>query len=268
MASWAPLGVPAIALTRRDWDFLCDQLRSTTAVLDYLSRAAAESPVPLGDEPVRYYEFAAADAEAQPAKMDTDRIGAGGTLFSAPLLPQAPAGDDGTRAHQMVRLVLEDVALSPLDGLLTEANRFTVLSDLDRLPVSARAEWGHLLLDMLHDVPEVHAEHVTWRFRRVLDQTLAQQLIVGAATRFGRDIQVAFTAFVQLRHHEVSIRTGRRQESSAIGVLLTPRHDGTRPWDTSVVRVHGDLELTEDDLRVYRETWDRTTADAAVVEDA
>ncbi|MFD6115486.1 hypothetical protein ACFWG0_36110 [Streptomyces yangpuensis] len=102
----------------------------------------------------------------------------------------------------------------------------------------------------------------------MLDRPLAQQLIVGAATRLGRDIQVAFTAFVQLRHHEGSTGTGRRQESSAIGVLLTPLYDGTRPWQTSPVRVHADREPTGDDLSVHRETWDRTTADGAVADDA
>ncbi|MFB8398296.1 hypothetical protein [Streptomyces yangpuensis] len=108
------------------------------------------------------------------------------------------------------------------------------------------------------------------RFRRMLDRPLAQRLFVGAATRLGRDIPVAFTAFVQLRHHEGSTGTSRRQESSAIGVLLTPLYDGTRPWQTSPspVRVHADRELTEDDLSVHRETWDRTTADGAVADDA
>lgn len=77
---------------------------------------------------------------------------------------------------------------------------------------------------------------------------LAQQLILGAATRLGRDIQVAFTAFVQLRHHEGSTGTGRRQECP--------------------VRVHADREPTEDAPRVHRETWDRTTADGAVADDA
>lgn len=67
ICSLEPIGIPAIALTRRDWDFLFDQLRSTTAVLDYLFRAAAKSAVALGEEPVRYYEFAAADAEGSPA---------------------------------------------------------------------------------------------------------------------------------------------------------------------------------------------------------
>ncbi|MFD9475200.1 hypothetical protein [Streptomyces nojiriensis] len=255
--TWQPLGMPAIALTRRDWDFLFNQLRSTTAVLDYLFRAAAEPAVPLGGEPLRYYEFAAADADTPPADMNTELVGAGGTLFSAPQLPQAPAGSDGTNVHRMIRIMLEDIALSPLQDSLTEHNRFTVLSDLDRLPVAARAEWGHLLLDMLRDVPEVPAGHCKWRFRRMLDADGTRQLIVGAATRFDRDVQAAFTAYVQLRHHEVTNRTGRTKESSALGVLLTPRHDGRRPWDTSTVRVHGDLELPPEDLQIYSEVWNQ-----------
>ncbi|MBT2610026.1 hypothetical protein J7I97_17555 [Streptomyces sp. ISL-87] len=264
--TWQPLGIPAIALTRRDWDFLFNQLRSTTAVLDYLFRAAAEPAVPLGEEPVRYYEFAAADVAAPPGDIDTELVGAGGTLFSAPQLPQAPAGSDGTNVHRVVRIILEDVALTPLGESLTERDRFTVLSDLDRLPVSSRAEWGHLLLDMLRDVPEVPEDHCKWRFRRLLDADGTRQLIVGAATRFDRDVQAAFTAYVQLRHHEVTSRTGRTEESSALGVLLTPRRDRHRPWDTTTVRVHGDLELPPEDLQVYSEAWNRAFDEGAVVD--
>ncbi|MFD9053542.1 hypothetical protein [Streptomyces zaomyceticus] len=264
-ARWQPTGMPSIALTRRDWDFLFGQLRSTTAVLDYLFRAAEEPAVPLGEEPVHYYELAAADAVAPPGEIDTDLVGEGGVLYSVPRLPQAPAGDDGTRAHLMIRFMLEDIALSPLVGLLTEANRHTVLCDLDRLPVAARTAWGHLLLDMLHDVPRVPAQQAKWRFRRQLDASGTRQLIVGAATRFDDDIRAAFTAFVQLRHHEVTSRTGRAEESSALGILLTPRHDELRPWDTSTVRVHGELDLPEEDLRTYRALWNRTAEDGSPV---
>ncbi|MFI2214929.1 hypothetical protein [Streptomyces sp. NPDC020141] len=265
IATWKPTGMPAIALTRRDWDFLFGQLRSTTAVLDYLFRAAKEPVTPLGQEPVRYYELAAADAATPPGEMDTDLVGEGGVLCSVPQLPQAPAGDDGTRVHLMIRFMLEDIALSPLAGLLAEANRHVVLSDLDRLPAGARADWGRLLLDMLDDVPQVPDEHTKWRFRRRLDADGARQLIVGAATRFDDAIRAAFTGYVELRHHEVTSRTGKAAESSALGILLTPRHDGLRPWDTTAVHVHGDLNLPEEDLRIYRKLWNRTAEDGSAV---
>lgn len=264
-ATWQPTGMPSIALTRRDWDFLFNQLRSTTAVLDYLFRAAKEPAVPIGEEPVRYYELAAADADTPPGDIDTDLVGEDGVLYSVPQLPQAPAGDDGTRAHLMIRFMLEDIALSPLADPLIEANRHTMLGDLDRLPVAARTEWGRLLLDMLDDVPKVPTEHTKWRFRRQLDADGTRQLIVGAATRFDNTIRTAFTSYVQLRHHEVTSRTGKAGESSTLGILLTPRHDGLRPWDTSTVRVHGDLELPEEDLRIYRSLWNHTAEDGSPV---
>ncbi|MEV8247486.1 hypothetical protein AB0R01_27525 [Streptomyces rochei] len=259
--SLKPIDMPAIALTRRDWDFLFDQLRSTTAVIDYLFRAADEEPVPLGEEPVRFYELAAADAAAPAKDIDTELVGPGGTLFSTPRLPQAPAGSDGTHAHLVIRIMLEDVATSFLRDSVAEADRITVLSDLDRLPVPARAEWGHLLLDMLRDVPEVPDEHCKWHFRRLLEDDGARQLIVGAATRFDPIVQASFSAYVQLRHHEVTARTGIAGESSTLGVLLTPRHDGVRPWDTNVVRVYGDLDLSEEEIQVYSEAWNRATED-------
>ncbi|MFD9379762.1 hypothetical protein ACFWBH_30310 [Streptomyces sp. NPDC059999] len=162
--------------------------------------------------------------------------------------------------------MLEDSALPPLQDSLTGRNRFTVLSDLDRLPVAAGVDWGHLLLDMLGDVPQVPADQCKWRFRRMFDADGTRQLIVSAATRFDRDVQAAFTAYVQLRRHEVTTRTGRTGGPSALGVLLTPRHDGRRPWDTSTVRVHGDLELPLEELRVYSEAWNRAFNEGDVVD--
>ncbi|MER5809066.1 hypothetical protein ABT143_12850 [Streptomyces sp. NPDC002033] len=264
--TWQPLGIPAIALTRRDWDFLFDQLRSTTAVLDYLFRAAGEPAVALGDEPVRYYQLAAADAETPPQDIDTELVGADGTLFSAPQLPQAPAGSDGTNAHRILRIILEDIALTPLRDPMTERDRFTVLSDLDLLPVAARAQWGHLLLDMLRDVPNVPEGHYKWRFRRLLHTNSSRQLIVGAATRFDPTIQAAFTTYVELRQHEVTERTGLAEESSTLGVLLTPRAAGHRPWDTSTVRVDGVLDLAPEDLQLYSNLWNRAFEDGDVID--
>ncbi|MGN5631043.1 hypothetical protein [Streptomyces sp. AC154] len=107
----------------------------------------------------------------------------------------------------MIRLLFEDIALSPLDPPLTEANRFALLHDLDRLPVGARTEWGHLLADMLRDVPEVPEEHCKWRFRRMLHEDDTRQLIFGAATLLDSRVKAAFQAYVLLRHHEVTTRT-------------------------------------------------------------
>lgn len=255
VAVWESIGMPAIALTRRDWDFLFDQLRSTTAVLDYLFRAADEPRVPLGDEAVRYYEFAAADAAAPPADIDTHLVGPGGRLHSTPLLPQAPAGVDGTHAHLVIRMVMEDIATSPLPEHASESDRHAALSDLDRLPVGVRAEWGRLLLDMLDDVTRVPDGDLKWRFRRQLNADASHQTLYACATHFDSSVQAAFGSYVQLRHHEVSERTGRPDDLATLGVMLTPNLNGRRPWETTMVRTYGPSGLTDEEINMYDQLW-------------
>lgn len=256
-----PIGIPAIALTRRDWDFLFDQLRSTTAVLDYLFRAAAEPPIALGEEPVRYYELAAADAEAPPGPLSSDVAELGGTHYSVPLLPQAPVGSDAT--HRVMRIFLEDVATSAVRGGIAEPDRLLVLSDIDKLPVGARAEWGQLLLDMLADVAEVPAGECKWRWRRSIDPSGTRQLIFGCATRFGPDVQAAFQSYVLLRHHQLHQQTGLAEQTSTLGVLLTPTTAGERPWDTTLLRTEGDNNLSTEEVEHYTQLWNPQPAETA-----
>ncbi|MFG2425986.1 hypothetical protein ACGFWD_44360 [Streptomyces sp. NPDC048448] len=111
---------PVIALLRRDWEFLFNQLRSNHAVVGYLHRVAASAPV-LGGEPERYYELAAADAEAVPRALAPSWARRGGQPLSVPLLPAAPAGSDDDEAHTMVRIILEDVASIPTGPAELEA---------------------------------------------------------------------------------------------------------------------------------------------------
>ncbi|MGW6457468.1 hypothetical protein ACWF94_16370 [Streptomyces sp. NPDC055078] len=257
VARWEPVGMPAIALTRRDWDFLFDHLRSTTAVLDYLFRAADEPAIALGDEPVRYYEFAAADADAPPGEVDTELVGPGGTLFSTPLLPQAPVGAGGNRAHLVTRMVMEDIATSPLPEGAGEAARLTVLADLDRLPVGVRAEWGQLLLDMLDDVAQVPEGDIKWRFRRQLSAAATRQTLYACASQFDTHVQEGFRWYVMLRHHEVAERTGRPDDLATVGVLLTPNYSGRRPWDTTMARIQGPSDLTPEEVIAFDQLWNR-----------
>lgn len=253
------LSVPAhqgstavIALLRRDWEFLFNQLRSTHAVVGYLHRAGATAPV-LGGEPERYYELAAADAEAVPGEFDPSWIRRGGRPRSVPLLPAAPAGSDDYEAHTMVRIILEDVATSPIGPAEREAWQ-RVLASLDSLPVGYRTDLGRFLLDALDVVTQAEEGTTVWRIRTFLAGPDWDQLGFAACSTLTDHTRAAFSAWLQLRHHERgqhSDLTGLR----SIGVLLTPRTDGYRDWDTSVVAVNGDSELTDDELRTYQDLF-------------
>jgi hypothetical protein len=64
----------------------------------------------------------------------------------------------------------------------------------------------------------------------------------------------AFSAWRRLRHQERGESTDLTRLTS-VGVLLTPRSDGYREWDTTVVAVSSNPELTDDELRTYQDLF-------------
>ncbi|WP_432973627.1 hypothetical protein [Dactylosporangium sp. CA-233914] len=69
---------------------------------DYLHRVGVSTEL-LGTEPQRYYELAAADAEAAALPTTPQHERYAGQRHSLPLLPAAPAGSDDNKA-QLARL--------------------------------------------------------------------------------------------------------------------------------------------------------------------
>lgn len=246
-----PDDVPIVVLLRRDWEFLFDQLRSTHAVVQYLFRVTAEDPVPLGDEPVRYYELAQADAEAPPGEL-TQALKSMGRVVSVPILPLQPAGRDEDRAHLLLRVVMEDIANCPI-GSAPEAVRVQVLAEIDSLAVSQRADLGRHLLASLRDVRHAREGHSAWRLRSVRPtSTGTPHLIFAVCGHFDERVRYAFHGFVQVRHYDVAEALGDLDGLTTIAVLLTPRRDGLRPWNTTMVRAQGDLGLDGAELAELR----------------
>jgi hypothetical protein len=244
----------AVVLLRRDWEFLFDQLKSTAAVVGYLDRVAGE-PIPLGNEPVRYYEYARADEQATPSPRNTRLFGGRGRQSSLPLLPMEPA--DAT-AHRMVRLILEDIAVAGLKQA-AEENRLRVLAELDRIPVAHREETGRFLLQALEQVSGAEPDETMWSLRRTMGPSESVLLGFGAcSSAMDEVIRAAFEAWARLRHFEAQQETDNIEDLTTIAVLITPRYDGKRQWDTTVVALGGDLRLTSEDLELFEETWRRT----------
>jgi Family of unknown function (DUF6444) len=218
-----------------------------------LERVEGSAPL-LGGEPERYYELAAADAAAEPGKIKPAAFG-GGVVRSVPLLPAAPAGSDGDEAHEMVRIMCEDIATTHLDNR-TETDRLQVLAAIDSLPVGHRTDLGRFLLDGLHAARLTDPEAVSWKMRTFRSTGGEPQLGFGVCSKFTELTRQAFISWLLLRHHERrDLRT--IADAVSIGVLLTPRGDGFRDWDTTMAAVTGELELTEEELRQSRELWNR-----------
>ncbi len=257
----------AVVLLRRDWEFLFEQLKSTYAVLEYLHRVSSKQPVPLGEEPVRYYQLAAADAAAPQGEGDPRLTALGSNPRSVPLLPQAPAGHGEDRHHVVIRIVLEDIATT---GSADETTRLDVLAAIDSIPVAYRAELGEDILRWMGEVAAVPDPGHTWRFRNI-PWPGRPYLLFGAATRFSEAVQAMFGDYVSVRHQQQIELMPERAEILTVWVLLTPRHDGYRPWDTTTAATRGDqgfdpkyreaLELLWGPLgtTVWETDWDKVT---------
>lgn len=253
--------LPVVTLLRRDWEFLFDQLRSVHAVAQYLRRVVDDDDPPLGQESLRYYELAQLDEETPPLPMTPALLSTGGRQESLPLLPKTPAGSDDQRAHGLYRVLLEDVATTTLDDEMREPDRLRVLAELDKLEVASRTSLGQHLITMLEDLADTPAEHVKMRHRRFFFGQ-GRQLCFSVASRFDELVHTTFSAWVQLRHQNLQTQTGEIEQSITVAVLLTPRPDGGRRWDTTMFAVQGDLGLTQEQITTWRQVIDDASSRA------
>lgn len=246
---------PAVVMLRRDWEFLFDQLKSTYAVAQYLERVAGEEHE-LGLESARYYDLAQEDAVASPDDFP-EALLAGGTVLSAPLLPLAPAGTEDREAHLILRTLLEDIAVTRLQTA-SEVDRLRILAELDRLPVAQRAVVGRrVLAAMEHSKDDAAQPGLVWRMSSVRGFGGRVHLGVGTCSQPYTSPNVAdgLRLWTQLRHHDVLRAAEVADELTTVAVLVTPRNDGVRPWDTSVAAVSGPVSFDSSDLKVLRELF-------------
>jgi hypothetical protein len=245
---------PAVVMLRRDWEFLFDQLKSTWAVVEYCVRVANE-PNEIGTEPARYYRLAQADHNAPQEAIDPRLVVPGHPIVSTPKLPLAPAASDDLGAHRMVRTVLEHVALTRVMRA-KEEDMLRILAELDRLPVGSRAAFGRFLVDAISEAKNSSDHATVWRYKSLRGNQGQAHLAFAACNKsFDREIEGAFHLWIRLRHHEVVSVTGDVENLTTVGVLLTPRDEKTRPWDTTTAAVSGNMGFSAAEVESLRELW-------------
>ncbi|MEH3137693.1 MAG: hypothetical protein PGN30_22130 [Mycolicibacterium neoaurum] len=249
--------IPYVVILRREWDFLFDQLRSTTAVVDYLHRIAGHLVAP-GKHATHYYELALADERTPP---DFERSGIPACFndpelrSSRPTLPLEPASAADEYGVRVYRQILEDIAESR--RVSDEADRLFVLHLLDKLYVAERAVVGRLLLTNMSKAPRVDIGTTRWDFRRYLLGEADLHLAYAVCNHFTDRHRYAFKLWGMLRHHEwiTHLEPDRRSDATTVAVMLTPRHDKVRPWDTTLFAHFGQRPLDDDELESMRRLW-------------
>ncbi|HET6709926.1 hypothetical protein [Amycolatopsis sp.] len=240
----APTEVPAIVLLRRDWEFLFDHLRSTRFVLAYLLRAARGGDiVELGGEPRRYHEYALADVAARLDPVDpavAPLVDAKPTtMVSTARAPLEPVGREDRAAHILYRMIMEDVANTPIpDG--READRLLMLAALDGLPVGNRSELGRTLMQYMKAAAQHQGDGTLVHSRTVIPNPGEfDPLVFIVASELSDAANHALTFRMQVLHHDYSTAVGD-WEHCTLGVMLTPTTVPGRLWNTSTTALWGD----------------------------
>ncbi|WP_328647157.1 hypothetical protein OHS58_03855 [Amycolatopsis sp. NBC_00348] len=241
-----PTEVPAIVLLRRDWEFLFDHLRSTRHVLAYLLRAArAGDVVELGDEPRHYHEYALADIAAEPDPVHpsvTALMGAkDASIISSSRAPLTPAGDDDRPAHVMLRMIMEDIANTPIPAE-QEPDRLLMLAAIDGLAVERRTELGATLIRFMDSVARHTGPGTLIHSRTVIPNPGEFTPLVFLVASERSDLaKEALTIRTNLLHCDFGAAVGE-WEHSTVSVMLTPSTVSGRLWDTSTSALWGDPE--------------------------
>lgn len=119
------------------------------------------------------------------------------------------------------------------------------------MPVGVRLDLTETVLRWLDEVVKEEEGTTRWWFRRMIWPD-RPYLIFGAASRHNEVVGDSFASYVSLRHQQMLELIPERTDVMTVGVLLTPRTDGLRPWDTSMAATRGDQHF-EPDLRAALE---------------
>jgi hypothetical protein len=149
---------------------------------------------------------------------------------------------------------MEDAATGPFDAS-REAERLHILAQLDRLPVAHRGDFGQLMMQALKLVLTAEPGETLWRFRLLRGEGGRFHMGFGACSGSSQMHRDIFSTSVQLRHHQLQQLVGL-DDMTTVGVLLTHRNDGQRPWDTTLQAVRGDLQLTAEEIADFEKLWD------------
>lgn len=259
-------GKRGLVLLRRDWEFLWDQLRSVAAIVDYAHRVADDGRIPLGTEADRYFDLADKDdrAEPEPAASWVATIGAAQT--SEPRLPREPADTRDAFGHAVFHQILEDIAATDFAG--DEQTRLEVLALIDQVAVAHRAELGRTLLRRIDHCALAPADTLLAQHRSVLIDGGRLHLAFSVYSQYTGYHRQLYETWLLLRRQQFLQVSGAEgpEYPWSVGVLLTPRADGHRLWDTTVFATNKGPAYDKDEVEELAKMFhQRDGVDPAII---
>ncbi|HEY3530009.1 MAG TPA: hypothetical protein VGK78_12750 [Nocardioides sp.] len=242
---------PSVVMLRRDWEFLWNQLRSASAIVDYIHRVAEEDePAELGSETHRYFDLANKDLQAPPSPLPDWMNDGWAEPVSGPLLPKDPASAGDELGFRVFQRVLEDIAATDFTG--DETDRVQMLAHIDRVAVTTRAELGRLLLRRLIACSQAPEGQLRVEHRLLYVDHGELHLSFTCMGKLTGYYQEMFRTWLLHRRQRFLMQSDAKGPiwPWSVGVLLTPRPStDDRLWDTTVIATNGPPEFDDDEYR-------------------
>lgn len=245
------LSQSGVVLTRSDWEFLWEQLQSTVEVLRYIHRMGTRPPIPLHEEPMRYYQAALLDENTEPEPLSPAWIEMGGTRVNGPLLPLAPAGR--VVEHYVIRQIMEDLARAEMPEDLEPKQLLRVFSALDGISVSQRDQLGRdLMKNLWTDAVESWDPRLWSRTVRSPIPETPQIIFATTCHDYDEIIQRWLSLKVEFTH-DVWLKSGTHSGSDlTIGILLSRCATPPKPFDVTLVSITTLKLLTDEDHELLK----------------
>lgn len=241
----------SVVMLRRDWEFLWNQLRSASAIVDYIHRVAMEEePTELGSETHRYFDLANKDLQAAPSPLPDWMNDGRAAPESGPLLPKDPAAAGDELGFRIFQRVLEDIAATDFTG--DETDRVQMLAHIDRVAVTTRAELGRLLLRRLILCSQAPQDQLRVEHRLLYVDHGELHLSFTCMGKLTGYYQEMFRTWLLHRRQRFLMQSDAKGPiwPWTVGVLLTPRPSSDdRLWDTTVIATNGPPEFDDDEYR-------------------
>jgi len=252
-----------LVLLRRDWEFLWNQLRSASAVVEYAHRVADGERIALGTEVDRYFDLADRDEHAEPTPMAAWMADAGADQTSGTTLPREPADTADAVGHSVFHRILEDIANTDLAD--DERTRLDVLALIDTFWVGHRAELGRTLLRRIDHCALAPDHQLRAQHRITFVDGGKLQLTFSVYSQFTGYHQQLFQTWVLHRRQRFLQQAGATGPDFpwTVAVLLTPRPDGARLWDTTVLATNSGPAYDQEEF----ETIDRAFAQPGAIDE-
>ena len=93
-----------------------------------------------------------------------------------------------------------------------------------------------------------------WR-TKTIDLPGRPTIILAANNQHDALTREAFGTYVRLRHQQLAELDSSDLEMMTVGVMITPRPDDHRPWDTSMVATRGDQGFSVEERGSLERLW-------------